>query len=179
MATNSSSVRSCAALALIRAAGVPVAAPSANISGFPSPTAAQYVIDDMNGRIAAILDGGECEVGIESTVVTLATNPPELLRPGAVKTDMLTVSTDRLRSFCENTKLYPVNAGRFRRIVERVEARSVPPEKIAAVIGRALTCRRPRLVYYVNRNPLLLLFSALPPIGLMYSAYTGTPSNLV
>ena len=77
------------AAALIRAAGVPVAAPSANISGFPSPTAAQYVVDDMNGRIAAILDGGECEFGIESTVVTLATDPPELLRPGAVTVEQL------------------------------------------------------------------------------------------
>ena len=77
------------AAALIRAAGVPVAAPSANISGFPSPTAAQYVIDDMNGRIAAIIDGGDCEFGIESTVVTLATDPPELLRPGAVTVEQL------------------------------------------------------------------------------------------
>ncbi|MBQ6067070.1 MAG: threonylcarbamoyl-AMP synthase [Clostridia bacterium] len=75
--------------AVIRAAGVPVAAPSANISGFPSPTAAQYVIDDMNGRIAAIVDGGDCEYGIESTVVTLATDPPELLRPGAVTVEQL------------------------------------------------------------------------------------------
>ena len=77
------------AAALIRAAGVPVAAPSANISGFPSPTAAQYVIDDMNGRIACIVDGGDCEFGIESTVVTLATDPPELLRPGAVTVEQL------------------------------------------------------------------------------------------
>lgn len=75
--------------AVIRAAGVPVAAPSANISGFPSPTAAQYVIDDMNGRIACIVDGGDCEFGIESTVVTLATNPPQLLRPGAVTLEQL------------------------------------------------------------------------------------------
>ena len=75
--------------AVIRAAGVPVAAPSANISGFPSPTAAQYVIDDMNGRIACIVDGGDCEFGIESTVVTLATDPPQLLRPGAVTLEQL------------------------------------------------------------------------------------------
>lgn len=77
------------ARAIIRAAGVPLAAPSANISGFPSPTAAQYVIDDMNGRIAAIVDGGDCEFGIESTVVTLATQPPRLLRPGAVTHEQL------------------------------------------------------------------------------------------
>lgn len=72
------------ARALIEASGVPLAAPSANISGFPSPTTVQYVIDDMNGRIAAIIDGGDCGYGIESTVVTLASDPPKLLRPGAI-----------------------------------------------------------------------------------------------
>lgn len=70
--------------AIIKAAGVPLAAPSANISGFPSPTAVQHVTDDMNGRIPCIVDGGDCEFGIESTVVTLATPVPRLLRPGAV-----------------------------------------------------------------------------------------------
>lgn len=75
--------------AVIRAAGVPLAAPSANISGFPSPTAVQHVIDDMNGRIACIVDGGDCEFGIESTVVTLATPTPRLLRPGAVTHEQL------------------------------------------------------------------------------------------
>lgn len=73
-----------AARAIIEAAGVPLAAPSANISGFPSPTSASYVIDDMYGRLPAIVDGGDCDFGIESTVVTLATDPPTLLRPGAV-----------------------------------------------------------------------------------------------
>ena len=73
-----------AANAIIKAAGVPLAAPSANLSGFPSPTCAEHVADDMNGRVAAIADGGPCDFGIESTVVTLATDPPRLLRPGAV-----------------------------------------------------------------------------------------------
>lgn len=75
--------------AVIRAAGVPLAAPSANISGFPSPTAAQHVTDDMYGRIACIIDGGSCEFGIESTVITLATPIPRLLRPGAVTLEQL------------------------------------------------------------------------------------------
>lgn len=72
------------AKAIIEAAGVPLAAPSANISGFPSPTSPEHVTDDMTGRLPAIVDGGECDFGIESTVVTLATDPPTLLRPGAV-----------------------------------------------------------------------------------------------
>lgn len=77
------------AQALIRAAGVPLAAPSANISGFPSPTNAIDVYDDMNGRISAILDGGSCDFGIESTVVTLAADPPRLLRPGVITVEEL------------------------------------------------------------------------------------------
>ena len=75
---------------------------------------------------------------------------------------MLPVSTGKLDAFCTETGLYRCNAARFKRIVDRVEARSVKPEKIADVISRALASAHPRLVYCVNRNPLLLLFSALP-----------------
>lgn len=78
------------ARAIIEAAGVPLAAPSANISGFPSPTCFSYVSDDMSGRLPAIVDGGDCDFGIESTVITLATDPPVLLRPGAVTHEQLT-----------------------------------------------------------------------------------------
>ena len=67
---------------LIRRAGVPVAAPSANISGRPSPTAAQHVLDDFDGRIEAVIDGGSCRVGIESTVVDMTSAQPMILRPG-------------------------------------------------------------------------------------------------
>ena len=77
------------ARALIKAAGVPVAAPSANTSGLPSPTKAQYVIDDMMGRVDAIIDGGDCAFGVESTVITLATDVPTILRPGAITKEML------------------------------------------------------------------------------------------
>ena len=85
-----------------------------------------------------------------------------VLRPGAVQTGMLDVSTARLDRFCENTALYRVNAARFRQIVGRVEARKIPPERVAGLILRALTARRPRYVYTINRNPLLLLLNALP-----------------
>lgn len=77
------------ARAFIKAAGVPIAAPSANISGFPSPTAFQYVYDDMFGRVPVLIDGGDCDFGIESTVITLATPVPRLLRPGAITLEML------------------------------------------------------------------------------------------
>ena len=77
------------AQAVIRAAKTPLAAPSANISGSPSPTAAEHVISDMNGKIDAVLDGGECAVGLESTVITLAADVPRVLRPGGVTVEQL------------------------------------------------------------------------------------------
>lgn len=72
------------ARAVIKAAGCPLAAPSANRSGAPSPTTAARVMEDMHGRIAAVLDGGDCAVGVESTVVDLSADTPRLLRPGGV-----------------------------------------------------------------------------------------------
>lgn len=84
------------------------------------------------------------------------------LRPGAVRTGLLTVSTDRLDAFCANTRLYACNAERFRAIVNAVEARAVPPEKVAGKVVKILAARRPRLTYSLNRNPLLLLMNVLP-----------------
>ena len=72
------------ARAIIQAAGTPLAAPSANTSGMPSPTTAAHVMHDMDGKIAAVVDGGACEVGVESTVLTLCTRVPRILRPGRV-----------------------------------------------------------------------------------------------
>lgn len=72
------------ARAVIEAAGTPLAAPSANRSGAPSPTTAARVFEDMDGRIAAIVDGGSCDVGVESTVVDLSGDTPRLLRPGGI-----------------------------------------------------------------------------------------------
>lgn len=74
---------------IIRAAGVPLAAPSANISGSPSPTTAAHVMKDLGGRIDAVVDGGECRVGLESTVITLATAKPRLLRPGGITVEQI------------------------------------------------------------------------------------------
>ncbi|MCR5485142.1 MAG: threonylcarbamoyl-AMP synthase [Clostridiales bacterium] len=77
------------ASAIIRASGVPLAAPSANISGRPSPTTAEHVLHDLDGKIDAIVDGGECDVGVESTVITLCTPVPRLLRPGGITLEQL------------------------------------------------------------------------------------------
>jgi L-threonylcarbamoyladenylate synthase len=75
--------------ALIRAVGRPIAAPSANRSGRVSPTQAEHVLDELDGRIAAVLDGGTCRVGLESTVLDLTTARPRLLRPGGVSLEEL------------------------------------------------------------------------------------------
>jgi L-threonylcarbamoyladenylate synthase len=72
------------ALALIAASGVPIAAPSANRFSRPSPTTAAHVLDDLNGRIDLVLDGGATHIGVESSVVDLTVDPPVLLRPGGV-----------------------------------------------------------------------------------------------
>lgn len=77
------------ARALINAAGVPVTAPSANLSGKPSPTNAKHVTDDMNGRIDAIIDGGACSVGLESTVIDMSGEIPVILRPGGITPEQI------------------------------------------------------------------------------------------
>jgi L-threonylcarbamoyladenylate synthase len=78
-----------AAQALLKAFGGPVAAPSANRSGFISPTTAQHVLAELNGRVPLIIDGGPCGIGLESTVLDLTATPPKILRPGAITADML------------------------------------------------------------------------------------------
>lgn len=76
-------------LEIIRAAGVPVAAPSGNLSGRPSPTTAQHMWEDMNGRINGIVDGGPCTVGVESSIIDLTVTPPRLLRAGGLPLEAL------------------------------------------------------------------------------------------
>ena len=78
-----------AAMKLIQETGLPIVAPSANTSGKPSPTSARHVLEDLGGKIPLILDGGECMVGLESTIVDLTEDVPMILRPGAVTLEML------------------------------------------------------------------------------------------
>lgn len=77
------------ALELIHRAGVPIAAPSANRSGRPSPTLAEHVLEDMSGRISWIIDGGPCRVGLESTVLDMTGDIPTILRPGGITLEMI------------------------------------------------------------------------------------------
>ena len=88
------------ARALISASGVAIAAPSANLSGSPSPTCGEHVISDMDGKIDAIIDGGTCDIGLESTIVKIDGDSLTLLRPGAI-------TADALRCVCENVNIAP------------------------------------------------------------------------
>lgn len=77
------------AQALIRLSGVPIAAPSANLSGSPSPVTAQHCIRDLTGRADAVINGSDCECGVESTILLMTAEPPVLLRPGSVTVEQI------------------------------------------------------------------------------------------
>ncbi len=98
------------ALALIIESGRPIAAPSANLAGKPSPTNAKHVFEDLNGRIDAILDGGATRIGVESTVLDLSVDPPVLLRPGGISFEALkrVLGEVRLHPFVEAEKELPM-----------------------------------------------------------------------
>ena len=85
-----------------------------------------------------------------------------VLRAGAVDTGMITASTDALERFCKETKLYACNSKRFKGIVDSVEARRIPTQKLAQKAAKILEKKRPKFAYSINRNPLLLLFELLP-----------------
>ncbi len=85
-----------------------------------------------------------------------------VLRAGAVNTNMLGVSTAALDNFCKNTRLFSCNAKRFKKIVNSVEAKNIPPERLAKKAVSILIKNRPKFAYSINRNPLLLLLNVLP-----------------
>lgn len=99
------------ALRLIRAAGVPIAAPSANRSGRPSPTTARHVLDDLAGRIDAVLDGGTCPLGMESTVLDLTGTRPVILRPGGVSREELSAVIGPVEAVCWKGDTAPPSPG--------------------------------------------------------------------
>lgn len=95
---------------LIRQAGVPIAAPSANLSGKPSPTNARHVLDDMNGRVDMIIDGGECDIGLESTIIKIDGDLVTLLRPGGITYDALCCIADKVEVSSAVTEKLAENA---------------------------------------------------------------------
>lgn len=98
------------ALELINKAGVPVAAPSANRSGKPSPTLAEHVMEDMDGRIPYIIDAGPCRVGVESTVLDVTENTPVILRPGGVTFEEIKNTIGQVKQYKAEASVEMINS---------------------------------------------------------------------
>lgn len=122
-----------ATLAIIQAADRPVAAPSANTSGRPSCTTARQVLEDVGGKIAAVVDGGPCAVGVESTILDLTVAPPRLLRPGGMP-------LEALRAVCgeiavDEATLRPMGAGEHPRAPGMKYRHYAPKAPVTVVTG--------------------------------------------
>ena len=150
-----------AAAALLRAAGVPVAAPSANRSGRPSPTAAAHVLEDMDGRIPLILDGGPCGVGVESTVVDMTGAHPLLLRPGGVTPEMLRTLAPDLA--IDPAVLHPLAPGAQARSPGMKYRHYAPRARVTVVTGGAdRLCARYDAALAAGETPAILCANAAP-----------------
>lgn len=153
---------------IIRLSGVPIAAPSANISGKPSTTTAEHVLHDHNGKIAAIVDGGPCRVGVESTIVDLTEERPRLLRPGGIGPEQLMevlgdlVIDKAVTAQIDKDAVVKAPGMKYRHYapVEPVVIVSGSREKAAAYIHRHFTpgdrvlCFEEELPLYEGCNPL-------------------------
>ena len=151
------------ARAVIDAAGVPLAAPSANTSGKPSPTTARHVLDDMDGRVAAIVDGGPCSVGVESTVIDLTGPVAQVLRPGAITEEMVAAvlgdaATDPAVERGLSAGERPRAPGmKYRHYAPKAPVLLLegPPENTAAALRRELLPTDGALVFSEYRDGLL------------------------
>ena len=85
-----------------------------------------------------------------------------VIRPGAVDTGLLNVSTTRLNEFCESTTHYQYNSQRFKKIVNNVEAKNIPPEKIGLLVSKVIKKKKAKYIYSINRNPLLRFLNIMP-----------------
>jgi len=103
------------ALALLKESHCPIAAPSANLAGKPSPTSALHVLTDLNGRIDAVLDAGSTAIGVESTVLDLTVDPPQILRPGGTP-------YETLRDFLGSVELNPLAVSEVPLHLEKVRS---------------------------------------------------------
>ena len=153
---------------IIRLSGVPIAAPSANLSGKPSTTTAQHVLHDHDGKIAAVVDGGPCRVGVESTIVDLTEDRPRLLRPGGITPEQLIavlgdlVVDKAVTAQIDKDAVVKAPGMKYRHYApaEPVTIVSGSREKAAAYIRRHFTpgdrvlCFEEELPLYAGCNPL-------------------------
>jgi len=132
-------------LAIIEAAQVPVAAPSGNISGWPSPTTACHMLEDMEGRIHGIVDGGACGVGVESTIVDLTSPVPRLLRPGGLPLEELRRVLGEV--VVDRAVTAPLSAGEKPRAPGMKYRHYAPKAPVTVVTGESLRTAR-----YIRRR---------------------------
>ena len=125
---------------IIHRAGVPVAAPSGNTSGRPSPTTAAAMLEDMDGKIDGIVDGGPCAVGVESTIVDLTVTPPRLLRPGGVTLEQLRAALGEVAVDSAVTRL--MGAGEHPRAPGMKYRHYAPKAPVTVVAGPAEAAAR-------------------------------------
>ncbi len=129
---------------LIEYGGGYVAAPSANSSGKPSPTAAEYVVEDMAGRIDMIIDGGVCEIGLESTIVDFTVSPPQILRPGYITGEML---ADVVGEIDTDVTILTADSGQAPRAPGMKYRHYAPAGELVIVEGRP-----ERVISYINER---------------------------
>jgi L-threonylcarbamoyladenylate synthase len=131
------------ARAIIAAAGVPVAAPSANLFGRPSPTRAEHVLADLGGRIDAVVDGGPTPVGVESTIVDLTGQEPRLLRPGGLPSELVEAALGR--ALVSETRAASMDVAQA--APGLLESHYAPRTRLVLVVG---SDARPRLEFEVR-----------------------------
>lgn len=131
--------------AIIEAADIPVAAPSANVSGKPSPTTAAHVLNDMDGKIDGVVDGGACCVGVESTIIDLTVTPPRLLRPGGLPVELLEGIAGTVARDAAITR--PLGAGEKPRAPGMKYRHYAPKAPVTVVVGWPERCAQ-----YIKEN---------------------------
>ena len=124
------------ARALLKNAGVPIVAPSANLSGKPSPTTAWHAREDLDGKIAAILDGGSCKIGLESTVLDITRKVPVILRPGGVTREEIERALGIQVRVARPTNIRPSSPGmKYRHYAPKAELLLIEGERRAVIHG--------------------------------------------
>lgn len=158
------------ALALIRAAGVPIAAPSANLSGKPSPTTAEHVMEDLNTRISAVLDGGPTRIGLESTVLDLTGAIPTVLRPGGVTIEELREVLPLVR-FAEKGENFNSPGTRYRHYSPRARVTLVTNLNEALSLSKELRLKRSKVGWIGRSAPTDVIHVLFPNDPVFYAKF--------
>ncbi|MBR5974628.1 MAG: threonylcarbamoyl-AMP synthase [Clostridiales bacterium] len=152
---------------LIAMSGAPVAAPSANLSGSPSPTKAEHVLKDMDGRIPYIVDGGECQVGLESTVVDATGNWPQILRPGAVTMEQMEEALAAAGiSKPEELKIHEASPDEAPR-APGMKYRHYAPSCEVKILGNGTREDFPNYLEYYKQTVMHAILDGRTPLGLL------------